>query len=116
MTTKDDDEGDSEELPEPLFLWNVLKTCRENRGLSQRAAADLVGIPQSNLNRIESGRKALREDTLIRVAAGYGMTARDLLLEGLGMQAPPRRAHGPRKERPPSPGSDDEPYRPGSKR
>ncbi len=69
--------------PSPLVLWLVLKRCRENRGLSTRQAAERTGVGHTVIARCESGRHGVREDILARIAAGYGITIRELLLEGL---------------------------------
>lgn len=66
-----------------LLLWLVLKTCRERRGLSQRAAAAKIGVSQPVVARWESGSSAIGEDTLTTVARAYGVSVRELLLEGL---------------------------------
>ena len=68
---------------EQRLFWLFLRSVREARGLSMRAAAKQIGIAQSTLSEIESGRGGVNEDTLIKIAAGYGMTLRELLLEGL---------------------------------
>jgi transcriptional regulator with XRE-family HTH domain len=45
-----------------------LKNAREARGLTQRALAERVGIPQSHLSRIEQGRVDLQLSTLQQLA------------------------------------------------
>lgn len=45
-----------------------LKNAREARGLTQRALAQRVGIPQSHLSRIEQGRVDLQVSTLQQLA------------------------------------------------
>lgn len=78
------------EMPE-YILWLVLKTCRRNRGLSQRAAADRIGVSQPVIAEWESGKSAIGEATLVKVARAYGLDVRGLLLEGLAGEAAPKR-------------------------
>jgi len=77
-------------------LWLVLKRCRENRGLSQREAAEKTGVGQTVISRLESGRQGVREEYLAQIAAGYGITIRELLLEGLA-EEPEKATATPRK-------------------
>lgn len=77
-----------------LVLWSVIRRCRENRGLTQTQAAEKIGIKQPTLSGLESGRQPLQESTLLAVAAGYGLTLRELLLEGLGENSGPPRKGG----------------------
>ncbi|MGH8284228.1 MAG: helix-turn-helix domain-containing protein [Steroidobacteraceae bacterium] len=46
----------------------ALKAAREAKGLSQRALADRVGIPQSHISKIESGAVDLQTSSLIELA------------------------------------------------
>ena len=50
----------------------VLRDARKRAGLSQRALARLVGLPQSEVARIELGTLTPRVDTLDRALAGCG--------------------------------------------
>jgi transcriptional regulator with XRE-family HTH domain len=45
-----------------------LRRAREEKGMSQRALADRVGIPQGHLSRIESGSVDLQTSTLTQIA------------------------------------------------
>lgn len=45
-----------------------LKQAREEKGLSQRALADLTGLPQSHISKIESGGVDIRLSSLIEIA------------------------------------------------
>ncbi len=67
------------------LLWSVLRKAREAKGLSQTEAAPKIGISQSTLSGLESGRQGVAEDTLIRVARGYGLTLSEMLALGLGL-------------------------------
>jgi HTH-type transcriptional regulator/antitoxin HipB len=49
-------------------LSGQLKRAREGKGLSQRALAERVGIPQGHLSRIENGTVDLQSSTLIQLA------------------------------------------------
>jgi transcriptional regulator with XRE-family HTH domain len=50
----------------------VIKACREQRGLSQEALADLAGISRSFLGEIERGEAAPSLDTLQKLANALG--------------------------------------------
>jgi transcriptional regulator with XRE-family HTH domain len=52
----------------------TLHLARGRAGLTQRRLAAIVGIPQSVVARIESGRTVPRVDTLDRLLAGCGET------------------------------------------
>lgn len=77
-------------------LWLVLQTCRKNRALSQRAAATKIGVTQPVVAEWESGNSAITEQTLVKVAAAYGTTVRELLLEGLATPKPAKRTRSRR--------------------
>ncbi len=81
------------------ILWLVLKTCRENRGLKQHGAVPVLGVTQPVISEWENGRSAITEQTLVKVAKAYGITVRDLLLEGLGVKAPPSATKAPTRKR-----------------
>lgn len=49
-------------------LIDVLKRAREARGLSQRALADKLGIPQSHLSKIEAGRVNIKLASFVEMA------------------------------------------------
>jgi predicted transcriptional regulator len=50
----------------------LLRTARRRAGLSQRELADLAGVPQPAIARIESGRVQPRVDTLGRLLRACG--------------------------------------------
>jgi transcriptional regulator with XRE-family HTH domain len=54
-----------------------LRSVREARGLSQRALAEVAGIPQPNVSAIERDRRLPTADTLNRwlVACGFELAA-----------------------------------------
>lgn len=45
-----------------------LKAVREEKGLSQRALAQLTGVPQSHISKIESGAVDIRLSSLVEIA------------------------------------------------
>lgn len=49
-------------------LIATLKAARLNKGLSQRALAARVGLPQSHISRIEAGAVDLRTSNLLELA------------------------------------------------
>jgi transcriptional regulator with XRE-family HTH domain len=49
-------------------LATQLKRAREEKKLSQRTLAELVGIPQGHLSRIENGTVDLQTSTLMQLA------------------------------------------------
>lgn len=50
------------------FIANVLKHQREKQELSQYQMAEISGIKQPHINRIESGKHNIRIDTIKRYA------------------------------------------------
>lgn len=50
-----------------------LKAARKAKGLSQRALADLTGVPQSHISKIENGAVDLRLSSLIELARALGL-------------------------------------------
>ncbi len=55
-----------------LRLAHRLRDLREERQLTQQAMARQVGMPQSVIARLESGRQGISLDTLARVAHVLG--------------------------------------------
>lgn len=49
-------------------IANRLKRVREEKGLSQRALAQLTGVPQSHISKIESGAVDIRLSSLVEIA------------------------------------------------
>lgn len=49
-------------------IVETLKAAREARGLTQRALASRVGLPQSHISKIESGGVDIRLGSLIELA------------------------------------------------
>jgi transcriptional regulator with XRE-family HTH domain len=49
-------------------IATVIKVARENKGFSQRALGERVGIPQSHISKIESGAVDLQTSSLMQIA------------------------------------------------
>lgn len=56
----------------------LVRQCREAAGLSQRALAQRIGLNVSYINRLESGARRPRRATVLKLAAGLGVTGREL--------------------------------------
>src|SRR6266508_3305387 len=62
-----------EALVEEMSIEQDLIALREERGLSQRALAALVGVQQPVIARVESGKaRNLELKTVVRIAAALG--------------------------------------------
>lgn len=61
-----------------------LRQAREDRGLTQRALAQLTGVPQSHISKIESGAVDIRLSSLVAISR-----ALELELELVPKQALP---------------------------
>ena len=59
---------------ERLEAWQILRGVRWHRSLSQRELAELSGMPQSTISRIEAGRIQPRFDTLNKIVNSCGYT------------------------------------------
>lgn len=64
-------------------ISNSLKMAREVKGLSQRALADLSGVPQSHISKIESGSVDLRISSLVEIARALDMELKLVPRKGL---------------------------------
>ena len=77
------------------LIGRVLGDARERVGLTQRAAAAKLGISQSSLADIETGRRALTVEDAIRFAELYGIAFTDLDIRHLDpKQALVKRSRG----------------------
>ena len=56
-------------------LGTALREARENRGISQQAAAKQVGLSRTVIAQIELGNRDVSEEELARLAAAYGRPA-----------------------------------------
>ena len=54
-----------------------LRTLRTTNNLSQREVADAIGLPQSNLSRIENGKQRLNLTVLARMLSIYDLSIQD---------------------------------------
>ena len=80
-----------EALVEEMSIEQGLIALRHERGLSQRALADLAGVKQPVIARIESGKaRNLELKTVVRVAAALGARVK-ILLEKSGPTGRARR-------------------------
>ena len=67
-------------LVEQMAIEQDLIALRQERGLSQRALANLVGVKQPVIARIESGNaRNLELKTVVRIAAALGAQVKILL-------------------------------------
>lgn len=79
-----------------------LRLLRDKQGMSQEALADRAGMHRTQLSVIERGRRNIRLDTLISLAAALGVTEIELLLESDEEPKPPQRGRPKKFEPPPS--------------
>ncbi len=54
-------------------IAKALLEARKRKGMSQRALADLAGVPQSHISKIESGAVDLRLSSLIELSRALGL-------------------------------------------
>ena len=64
--------------PQERFGAN-LRRSRKQAGLTQEALRDSSGIHMTEISRIENGQKDPQLTTIVRLAAGLGIPAGDLL-------------------------------------
>jgi XRE family transcriptional regulator, regulator of sulfur utilization len=69
----------SKKSPANQALGNAMRTIRRERGDSQEAFAPRAGIERSNYGAIERGEFNVTLDTIVKIAAGLGITVEDLL-------------------------------------
>ena len=62
-----DSDGARHSAEELSLIGNRLKTLRKTNNLSQREVADAIGLPQSNLSRIENGKQRLNLTVLAKM-------------------------------------------------
>lgn len=60
-----------------------LKNLREKKGLSQKEAAEKIGISQSMLAMLESGKRSGSDSTKIRVAEFYKKSVSSLFFKSI---------------------------------
>ncbi|MBW2940810.1 helix-turn-helix domain-containing protein [Zhongshania aquimaris] len=66
-----------------IDISKSLKRAREAKGLSQRTLADLSGVPQSHISKIESGGVDLRISSLVEIALALDMELKLVPRKGL---------------------------------
>lgn len=59
------------------YIGQRLRELRKSKGLSQQDVADRLGIPQSNLSRIENGKQRLNLTVLAGILSIYEMEMDD---------------------------------------
>ena len=66
-------------MPDPIAL--KLRVLREERGLTQKEAAELAGVSRLTLYRLESGKQAPYMPTVTKIARAYGVPLEELVGE-----------------------------------
>lgn len=62
-------------------LGRALRTLRRKAGLTQRQAAERIGIRSQFVSEVERGRRGMRWHTLTATVRAYGATLADLARE-----------------------------------
>lgn len=75
-----------EALEEEFNLARQVIALRKEKGLTQREFAERVGIKQSQLARIESGKQFPKLETLAKLAAGAGYEVQVSLVPRAGTE------------------------------
>jgi transcriptional regulator with XRE-family HTH domain len=68
-----------------MYPGRALRLARRRRGLTQRQLAELSGVPQSAIARIESGRVTPRVDSLDKLLRVCGETLETRPQRGIGV-------------------------------
>lgn len=55
-------------------IGKQIRTEREGAGVSQETLAGRIGMTRTNYARVEQGKTNVTIDTLLRIAAGLGLT------------------------------------------
>lgn len=72
---KNDNEEDAQEIALMETLANLLAECvrvREEKGLSQSDLAEMAGVKQSAISRMESMKSVPQVDTMLRILQPLG--------------------------------------------
>jgi DNA-binding XRE family transcriptional regulator len=64
-------------MPAPIAL--KLRALREERGLTQKEAAQLAGVSHWTLLWLESGKRAPYMPTVTKIARAYGVSIEELV-------------------------------------
>ena len=62
-----------------MNIANKLQEKRRKAGITQKQAADAIGVQQSTISMWESGNSVPTVQTLLKAAEVYGCTAAELL-------------------------------------
>jgi transcriptional regulator with XRE-family HTH domain len=96
-------------------LGRKLQLLRAERGLTLVQASALTGVTRGTLSELESGKRVAYMPTLSKIAEGYGVDVRELLLEepvplgealgeaGQAVKGPDPAVWGPEETRPKPP-------------
>lgn len=57
-----------------LKAANIIVRLREEEGITQKELANAIGINASVMNRIEAGKRPLRDDEAVKIADFFGVT------------------------------------------
>jgi transcriptional regulator with XRE-family HTH domain len=68
-------------MPVPGPIAVKLRSLREQRGLTQKEAAQLAGVSHWTLSYLESGQRAPYMPTVTKIARAYGVPLEELLEE-----------------------------------
>jgi transcriptional regulator with XRE-family HTH domain len=83
-----DDHARTPKGPQELSLiGRRLRSLRKTNNLSQREVADAIGLPQSNLSRIENGKQRLNLTVLARMLSIYEMSIQDFFSHEEALEA-----------------------------
>ena len=66
-------------MPQPIAL--KLRALREERGLTQKEAAELADVSHFTLSYLESGKRAPYMPTVTKIARAYGVSVAELVEE-----------------------------------
>ncbi len=66
-------------MPGPIAV--KLRVLREERGLTQKEAAELANVSHSTLMYLESGQRPLYMPTVTKIARAYGVPLEELVGE-----------------------------------
>jgi transcriptional regulator with XRE-family HTH domain len=69
----------SKKSPANQALGLAMRCARRERGFAQESFAARAGVDRANYGAIERGESNVSLDTIIKIAAGLGITVGDLL-------------------------------------
>ena len=73
-------------VPHTFLAAHAIKRLREDRGLTQRALAESLGVTDKAVSKWESGASDPSTSNLLALAKLYGVSAEELLREAAGTQ------------------------------